>query len=250
MTSGAAALPQAKTPPRPRAWLAASVWVLVLALVAAAATLAFVLHRGDPEGAARIANAEVEALIERGEQIVARVVVKQRLWWDYYRHTYGVLAATDRRLMYVGVPPEPLLHNDPGPPELVTQAFPYSRGLAVTRVRLFMGRTQGVRFVGATGTGRFGIAPRDSARLDAVLAVADRAQAVLRAAADAERRAAEAAAADARRPIYHLVQPGEALGTIARRYGVTVESLTVWNDLASERIAVGSRLLVRPGREP
>ena len=250
MTSGSAAIPRPRPDPRPRQWLTASVWVATVGLVAGAATLAFVFHRGDPEGAARLANAEAEALLEPGERIVARVPVRQRLWWDYFRHTYGVLAATDRRLSYVGVPPTAILHNEDGPPELVTQAYPYSRGLAISRVRLFMGRSQGVRLTGVTGTGRYAIAPRDSARLDAVLAVAQRAQAVLRAAADAERRATEAAAAAARRPIYHLVQPGEALAAIARRYGASVDSLVAWNALTSERIPVGARLLVRPGREP
>lgn len=224
--------------------------MLALALVVAGVTLGFGLHRGDPDGAARIANAEIEASLDRGERVVARVAVSQRLWWDYYRHTYGVLAATDRRLLYVGVPPEPLLHRDDGPPELVTQSFPFTRGLAITRVSLFRGRSPGIRIAASTGTARFAYAARDAGRLDEALAVAGRADSVLRAAAAAERRATEASVAASRRPIYHLVQRGEALAFIARRYGVPVESLSVWNSLTGSRITTGQRLLVRRGQKP
>jgi hypothetical protein len=230
-------------------WFTASVWTVLLALVALAATFAFVFHRGDPEGAARLANAEIEVSLEPGEQVVSRVVVRQRLWWDYYRHTHGVLAATDRRLYYVGVPPGPILHRIVGPPEFVTQSFPFSRGLGVSRIRLFPWRDPGVRLVGATGSAGFVVARRDATRLEETLGVATRAQSALRAASDAERRASEAAAAAARRPIHHLVRRGEALEFIARRYGVAVDSLLKWNGLSGPRIQVGQRLLVRPGRD-
>lgn len=248
MTAPAVPSPVALDRRRVLPWFSASVWGLVVATVAAAGTLGLGLHRGDPEGAARIANAEIEAVLVPGERVEARVVVSQRLWWDYFRHTWGVLAATDRRLVYVGVPPEPFLHRDDGPPELVTQSFPFARGLAVSRISRLRRGGPGVRLVGATGTAQFAFALRDSLRLDDVLGVAERVRASLRAAADAERRATEAAEAAARRPTYHLVQRGEALEFIARRYGVPVESLTVWNQLPTSRITVGRRLLVRPGR--
>jgi membrane-bound lytic murein transglycosylase D len=79
-----------------------------------------------------------------------------------------------------------------------------------------------------------------------VLAVVRRRQEALRLAAQAERRAAEATAAASRRAIYHLVQPGEALDLIARRYGVSVDSVIAWNRLPSSRITAGRRLLVKP----
>ena len=226
------------------------VWLSSVAGVAAVATLGFGLHRGDPDGTARTANAEIEATLEPGERITHRVPVFERLWWDYYRHTYGILAATDRRLVYVGVPPEPLLHRDDGPPELVTASYPYARGVRITRGDPASARQSRIRVVGATGVGVFGVAARDAGRLDDVLAASERALGGLRAAADAERRATEAAAAASRRPIYHLVQRGEALGGIARRYGVSADSLTVWNGLTTPRINAGTRILVRPGRAP
>ncbi|MGQ0767442.1 MAG: LysM peptidoglycan-binding domain-containing protein, partial [Gemmatimonadota bacterium] len=82
--------------------------------------------------------------------------------------------------------------------------------------------------------------------LNETLGILDQAVARMDAAAEAERRAAEAAAAAARRAVYHLVQRGEALELIARRYGVPVDSLLSWNGLTNTRIVAGTRLLVRP----
>ena len=49
----------------------------------------------------------------------------------------------------------------------------------------------------------------------------------------------------------HIVQPGEVLGTIARRYGVRIGELRTWNDLEGDLIRVGQSLtlLVPPTRQ-
>ena len=51
----------------------------------------------------------------------------------------------------------------------------------------------------------------------------------------------------------HIVQPGEVLGTIARRYGVRIGELRTWNDLEGDLIRVGQSLTLlsrRPVRLP
>jgi hypothetical protein len=217
------------------AWITTSAWGLVILLGAAIATFVFLLHRGDPEGASRIANAEIDASLEPGERV-------------YYRQTHGVLAATDRRLIYIGLPPEPLLHANDGPPPLVQASFLYARPLDIRPDRALFGTVRGVSIVGDDMRQSFGVAASEASRLDDVLTAVSTRLGELQAVADAERRATEAAAAAARRPIHHLVQPGEALTTIARRYGVSVDSLLAWNGLTSPRIRTGSRLLVRPGQ--
>jgi LysM repeat protein len=50
----------------------------------------------------------------------------------------------------------------------------------------------------------------------------------------------------ARLPVHHVVARGEALSTIARRYGRTVEELQEINALEGARIRVGQRLVVKP----
>ncbi len=183
-------------------------------------------------------------MLEGGEVVLASAPVTQRLWWDYYRRTYGLLIATDRRLLFLGVPPEPLLHRDAGPRELVDVSFRYARGVGVRRSP---GR-RGMQVALASGSQREVIegSGRDADALASVLDSMDARIAGLRAASDAERRAVEAAAAASRRAAYHLVQPGEALDAIARRYGTTTDSLLTWNNLTTSRIVAGQRLLVRP----
>ncbi|MFO0096392.1 MAG: hypothetical protein ACK54K_19055, partial [Gemmatimonadaceae bacterium] len=73
-----------------------------------------------PIGARRTAREaalrELSALYEAGERPVAQVFAAQRRWTDMWRESYGVVVATDRRLLYVGAPPTPLLRpRDDGP---------------------------------------------------------------------------------------------------------------------------------------
>jgi len=51
----------------------------------------------------------------------------------------------------------------------------------------------------------------------------------------------------AARPTTHTVRRGEVLGTIARRYGLSVSRLKSLNGLRSDRIQVGQKLVVRRG---
>lgn len=226
--------------------LVTSAWSLLwLAILAAIAVLLFV-HRGDAEGSARLANAEIEAQLQRGEGVEHRVAVTQRHWWDFYRVTHGVLAATDRRLLYIGVPPQALLPRGFEPLEYLESSLPYDRPLAVQLGRTDFGTRPALRLAAEGGVEKFAFHSLERARVDSVVAVLERQQAALRAVAEAERRATEAAIAASRRAIYHLVQRGEALDLIARRYGVSPDSIVKWNGLTTTRITAGRRLLVKP----
>lgn len=177
-----------------------------------------------------------------------RVTVQRRRWFDFFRVTHGVLAATDRRLIYVGVPPEELLRHESEPLELDQSTYSYDRPITASSSPGSPWTVDEIEISNGVRQLTLGVTARDRARLDSTLAVVQRRQGELRAAADAERRAIEAAAAASRRAIYHLVQPGEALATIAARYGIDVDSLRTWNQLTSDRITAGKRLLVRPPR--
>lgn len=45
-------------------------------------------------------------------------------------------------------------------------------------------------------------------------------------------------------PSYHVVQPGETLFSISRKYNITVEQLTEWNNISGTALTVGQRLVV------
>jgi hypothetical protein len=229
-----------------RRWIPPLVWIAVVGGALFGLAVAYFFYRGDPEGAARIANIEIEAELRPGEPVVERVAVRRRYWWDYMRITHGVLAATDRRLIYVGVPPDPLLPLEEGPPELDVADSVYATRPVVTRARIAFGSRPALVIQSEGRRDVFGIAPGDEERLRATRTVLDRVVARLDAAADAERRATQAAEAASRRAVYHLVRRGESLDFIARRYGAAVDSLVAWNGLGNSRIVAGRQLLVRP----
>jgi len=252
VTSAATPYPRGARRARSRArrvgaWLRASAWVLLITGAVAGIALLLFIHRGDAEGGARIANREIELILERGERVEQRLPVMRRYWWDYFRVTHGVLAATDRRLLFVGVPPDDLVPHEGEPMELVELSFPYERPLEMRFSRAFLGTKPGMVLRASGQKHVLAFASIDRQRADSVYALVERKQGELQSAAEAERRATDAAAAASRRAIYHLVQRGEALEVIARRYGVPMDSIIKWNKLSGTRITAGRRLLVKPG---
>ena len=244
----AARRPRSAAPPRRRwrAVLRVSAWSVGVALVLGIIGTLLFIHRGDAEGSARIANREVELVLERGESIEWRAPVMARHWWHYFRVTHGVLAATNRRLVYVGVPPEDILPHEPEPQLLEESSFPYDRPIDVWRGRVFLGTLAGI-VIRAPGQLRtFGVVASERARLDSVLTLMSRHQKAIRDSDEAERQRALAAAEAVRQPVFHDVERGEALELIARQYNVSVEQLQEWNGLPTVKIKVGQRLLVKP----
>jgi hypothetical protein len=247
-------LPAGRRNRRPHAYrrlltaLRISAWSAAWLLTFGAIVLLLFLHRGDAEGSARIANREIDLALERGEGVVRRVPVMRRHWWHFFRVTHGVLAATDRRLIYVGVPPEELLPHEEEPLELEFESWSYENGMELRRRRAFFETRPALAVTIGDRVAIFATSPHEVPKLDAVVSSVDQRLALLDATREAERRAAEATALAARRPIYHLVQPGETLEGIAQRYGVSTDSLREWNGVAGQRILAGERLLVNPGR--
>ena len=231
--------------PRWRVALRVSAWGAVIALFVALVGGLMFVHRGDAAGSTRIANGEPARMHARGEGIDWRAPVIARHWWNYFRVTHGVLVATNRRLMYVGVPPEEILPREPEPQLLEESSFPYDRPIDVWRGRVFLGSVNGVVIRAPGQTRTFGVTPAERSRLDSVLTLMTRRQQAIRDSLEDERQKALATADAARQPIFYVVSRGDALELIARQYNVTIEELQEWNALPSPSIRVGQRLLVK-----
>lgn len=225
--------------------LRVSAWTLFWLAATVSLGLVLYFHRGDPEGAARIANREIEYELEPGEVVEQRVPVRERHWWHYFRVTHGIIAATDRRLIYVGIPPAEILPHEEEPQIVLQDAFTYGP-ISERRSRVFLGTLPGVTLRDGARARTFGVAPRDRARLDAVLRVMERRQFAIHEAQEQERLARLAEIEAERQPKWHVVSRGEALASIAQQFGTTVELLRAWNGLVGDRIKVGQRLLVKP----
>lgn len=240
-----------RTTPLARALKTLAVVIAFAVLVATAAAVV-ISRQQDPIAVPPLAQLEAEAqLAAAGEAVELAVPAFRRRWWDYFQPTLGVLVASERRIVFVGLVPEPLARTAPDePPPIERLSFgidsavlemrrPSSRGTRVLEVTHPDGRSE-----------RFSVHSRATARAESLVVLIAAMQRQREEELEAARVAREEADAAARRAIYHRVQPGEALITIANRYGLTPDSLRALNALAGTRIRSGDSLLVRPEIPP
>jgi hypothetical protein len=211
--------------------------------------IALYADQADPIAAREAASRTLQTrTLEEGE-IVERVLpVYRRRVWDYYTATHGLLVATDRRILFIGLPPTIRASSarEGEPPLIEEVAFTYEDVKAATG-RVFLGRAEGIVLQTSGGRERFGIDPLQRAEADSLVEAIARRQVAIREAAARERAAREEAARRARAPVCHVVRRGEALERIAARYDATVAELEQLNGLKGSRIRAGETLLVRRG---
>jgi hypothetical protein len=186
--------------------------------------------------------------LEQGERVRAVVPAYRRRLWNYYRATQGLLVATDRRILFIGMPPtiRGSGTREGEPPLIEEVAFSYD-DVRPSRGRVFLGEARGVVLHTSRGNATFGVPGSATSALDSLMATIAREQEARRIAAERERAAQAEADRKARAPICHVVRRGDALGLIAQRYASTPEEIQALNGLTSPRIRAGDTLLVRSG---
>lgn len=206
-------------------------------------------YRTQPRPARTLVERELRGrFLSPGEQVERVVPVFRRRASDYFRATRGIVALTDRRVIYVGLAPRDILGPEEPVPAFESSDFPPDTALIVKTGRTLLGAARALTFqapsAGVDAT--YGVSDDawDDAR--AVVAAIAARQQVQRAHAARLRREAQIADSIARAPKWHVVQRGEALSTIATMYETTPERLRELNSLASDRIRAGQRLLVKP----
>lgn len=162
-----------------------------------------------------------------------------------WRESFGVVVATNRRLLYVGAPPTPLLRpREDGPTELLVESYPYDAAFTLEPRTLVRGSVRGL--VLRTPTAQVDFIVDDGSWISAVRvsqAAAAARQAVTR---DEEALTAttRAPAAPAERYESYIVQRGETLTGLARRFRSSPDVLRQLNQLSTDEIKVGQRLRV------
>ncbi|MDQ3669631.1 MAG: LysM peptidoglycan-binding domain-containing protein [Actinomycetota bacterium] len=238
----------------------ALVWAVLVSAALAVAGYALYTPRRSTEAAQRMAWRELAIVLDAGETVERSALVSRRHWWNYFHPTSGVLAYTDRRVVWVGTVPRGLIEwDDDEPAAFETRTWPHD-SVAVSPARPVFGLTRGVALTtrdvvrGEEGVRTHGAQPElftvsrgAWASMLEVTAALERRQTVLRAAAERERQRQEYEAWLARQPVYHIVRSGDAVSSVAAAYGLTPDSLRRLNGLTDDRIQAGARLLVKPG---
>ncbi len=216
--------------------------VSTVTLVAAAAIV-------PPIGARRLARnaalGEVESAMVPGERIVAQAFASQRRWTDVWRESFGVVVATDRRLLYVGAPPTPLLRpRDDGPLALLVESYPYDAAFTLEPRTIVRGRGRGLVLRTPGASVDFIVDDASWPEAERVAQASARARGV----ATREQQESEGTTRSAPRPadeyVPHIVRRGETLTGLARRYRTSPDVLRQLNRLGQDDIKVGQRLRV------
>ena len=223
--------------------------LLVVGAPLAVVALALIVHVTTTEPRdtrERVMREAQGSMLAADERVRLLVPVYQRPAGDYFRATRGVLLLTDRRLVHVGLLPRDIFITEAEPDAFVRRAMPIDTTVSVEAARGFLGLDRAVVVEGPGGRVALSVSDEhwDAAR--AILDGVAHRQASERAVAARRAALARAMAEAARRPVHHIVQRGEALSTIARRYGTSVERLQSLNSLAGSRIRAGQRLVVKP----
>jgi hypothetical protein len=228
----------------------AKVAFVILAIVGAREVIGYalyVLERPPDAPPPAVAQHLRDELRRSGERALYTVPVSRHVWWSP-KATPGMLAVTDRRLIFVGLVPSLL------PPPAADGETPatelYGFWLDSIVLRDSRSPVSGIHSIALRAPGtreRFAILPKDREAAEQLMTGVARWQSAARAAAAKVIEQQEEAAQLARAPQYHRVKRGDALATLATEYHVPVDSLRRWNHLASNRIRVGDSILVRPG---
>src|SRR3954453_7694643 len=211
----------------------------------------FFMRHVDAPRAWTAADRELQGgVLHFGEKVERKARVFMRRPSDYYRGANGMLYATNDRLIFVGVAPGSKFENEDAPPVILSQEFPNDTLLSMRPGRLYFLTAHGVRVShpGVTN-GEFAAIGSAGAALDTLVGYVNAVHEKQRRDAAAERKLLAAVDALIKEPLYYIVRRGDALFSISRKFETTPDSLRKWNQLEGDRVKIGQRLLVKPGKK-
>ncbi|MFL5580681.1 MAG: LysM peptidoglycan-binding domain-containing protein [Gemmatimonadaceae bacterium] len=219
-------------------------WAVVGLIAAAAAGRILLRPFGTAESAHAATSRQLRLLLETGERVEREAYTFQRHWWDLYNETRGTLAVTDRRLIFVGLPPRDLLLREEGPPAFDVRAFPYDTMTFMRPGRVSLWSENGARVRTRQGREVFATLPEEMPDLRAISTVIDRYRTGAIQAAFRDRWLATLPPPPPPAPLVHVVRSGQALASIANTYGTNPDVLRRMNSITGDQIKIGQRLFV------
>lgn len=223
--------------------------VLQVALVVALLVVGLSVHvyRTQPRPARSLVERELRGGLLANDEHVERIAdVFRRRPTDYFRATRGILALTDKRLIYVGLAPRDILGPEESAPAFESREFALDTSTKVVAGHALLGAVHAIVVRQGEERDALGVADDDWSAGRAIVSAIEAHHEAQRSEAARNRRAQAVADSVARAPKWHVVARGEALSTIATMYNTTPEQLRALNALTSDRIRVGQRLLVKP----
>lgn len=211
----------------------------------------FFMRHVDAPKAWAAADRELQGdMLHFGEKVERKAKVYMRRPSDYYRGANGMLYATNERLIFIGVAPGSKFEDEDAPPVIVSQEFPNDTLLRMRSGRLYFLTAHGVR-VSHPGVARgdFATLPSEDAALDSLVDYVNAVHEKQRQDAAYERRLRAAVTALINEPLYYTVKRGDALFSISRKFDTTPDSLRKWNQIEGDRVRIGQKLLVKPGKK-
>ena len=220
---------------------------VALVVVLLATGLVVHVYRTEPRPARTLVERELRGGLLASDEHVERIAaVFQRRAGDYLRATRGIIALTDRRLLYVGLAPRDILGPEESAPAFESREFALDTATRIVAGRAMLGAVHAIVLQQHGEREVFGVRTDDWTDARLIISAIEAHHEAQRTEAARNRRAQEIADSIARAPKWHVVARGEAISTIATMYNTTPEQLRALNSLPSDRIRIGQRLLVKP----
>jgi len=189
-------------------------------------------------------------MLQYGEKVQRKAKVFMRRPSDYYRGANGILYATNDRLIFIGVAPGSKFEDEDAPPMILSQEFPNDTLLDLRGTRLYLLTAHGIRVTHpGVPRGEFAASAGEDAALDSLADYVNSINAAQRAEAAREKRLRQAVDALIKQPLYYTVKRGDALSLIAKKFDATADQIRQWNQIEGDRVKIGQRLLVKPGKK-
>ncbi len=224
-----------------------AIGTLVLVLGITVFGFLFFMRGVDAPEARELAERELASgTLKFGEKVQRHAHVYMRRPADYFRGTNGLLAATDERLVFVGVAPQDNLESPDAPPAIIVEEFVNDTLLEIEPGRVFFLSAPGVVVRRENREATFAATRAHQSEIEALEHYVNGSHSAQREAAAHEARLRARVREIVNEPLYYVVRRGDAISTLASTFGTTVEQLQGWNRLTGPRIRIGDRLIVKP----